>query len=68
MTAPLTLYIPLSADAELEIRLVTRACNGITSDPQVIRCEPTGRELFQALDVLRGRDFLQQINMSSILE
>lgn len=47
-------YLSLSADLEIEIRLTRRAYNGIASDPKVICGEPTASEVFAVAKALRG--------------
>jgi hypothetical protein len=47
-------YLPLSADTEIEIRLTRRSYNGIASDPKVITGEPSASEVFAVAKALRG--------------
>lgn len=47
-------YLALSADLEIEIRLTRREFNGIASDPKVITGEPSASEVYAVAKALRG--------------
>lgn len=60
MKNPTKIYIPLSADAEMEVSCVVREYDGMDSDPGVELRAPSVAEMFEVLEVLRGKDFLGQ--------
>ena len=66
MTTPETIYLPISADLEIQLTMQVRYYSGISSDPRTLTRPPSVSELLQV--VAKIRDYTLQADYKSTLD